>query len=667
MSVRSTRDILINLLGRETISGAADKADRGLGKLDDRMKATAADAKKLDAEIDKAEQGLKDLAVQYARTGDAAERIDLSKAMRRQQSELRKLVKARDLLPEFDAMGREVGDKFGAGFVGRMGPVGAAVGAALAVGILPPLAAALGGATLSAGVVGAVAGGVALAARDSRVQAAGKELGNAVLADLENTVGARFVDPTLDGIRIIRQGWQDIRGDVDGIAQAASRFVEPLSRGLVGLFREFAPGLRRGLEQAGPVVRELELGLTRIGRSLGDLFDTLGDNADEGAAGLRWLFLAFDEGIGFVGGAIDVLGDFYRLLLDVSSTAGELADKTWGWIPGLGDLIDDNNAKLREQRQALEEGGDAGSEAGDKAAGGFRRAGAAADESAAKVTTWADMVSESVNRALTAENAANRQAEAFRRLGEAARDGAGEGIDRSTEAGLRNRQALVSAAEAANANAAAVREVTGNHELAAAVTEQARKDFLNAADAMGAERGEAKALANQLFGIPNVKRDVDVDTKGARSQVVAYREWLRSVNLDKTSTITQRIVAEQGTARGGVREFSAGGPVTGPGPKGVDSVKAMLAPGEHVLTAAEVDRAGGHAGVQRLRAMLRAGGPVAPATVGGPPAAGGPPSISATELAAAVRSALSGLTVVMDGRAVGALMGRQADIYGRGV
>lgn len=50
-----------------------------------------------------------------------------------------------------------------------------------------------------------------------------------------------------------------------------------------------------------------------------------------------------------------------------------------------------------------------------------------------------------------------------------------------------------------------------------------------------------------------------------------------------------------------------GGPISGPGPIGRDSVLMYGAPGEHVLTADEVLRAGGHAAIYRLRALLRSG------------------------------------------------------------
>lgn len=60
--------------------------------------------------------------------------------------------------------------------------------------------------------------------------------------------------------------------------------------------------------------------------------------------------------------------------------------------------------------------------------------------------------------------------------------------------------------------------------------------------------------------------------------------------------------------------FSGGGGVWGRGPKGKDSVATWLAPGEHVLTAGEVDRMGGQSAVYAFRKALHRvdGGEVGP-------------------------------------------------------
>lgn len=52
---------------------------------------------------------------------------------------------------------------------------------------------------------------------------------------------------------------------------------------------------------------------------------------------------------------------------------------------------------------------------------------------------------------------------------------------------------------------------------------------------------------------------------------------------------------------------ATGGPIGGSGPKGKDSTLIMAAPGEHMLTAQEVDMLGGQSGAYALRAAIRSG------------------------------------------------------------
>lgn len=52
---------------------------------------------------------------------------------------------------------------------------------------------------------------------------------------------------------------------------------------------------------------------------------------------------------------------------------------------------------------------------------------------------------------------------------------------------------------------------------------------------------------------------------------------------------------------------AGGGAVEGPGPKGVDSVHGLFAPGEHVWTADEVDKAGGQGAMYAMRAAVKSG------------------------------------------------------------
>lgn len=69
---------------------------------------------------------------------------------------------------------------------------------------------------------------------------------------------------------------------------------------------------------------------------------------------------------------------------------------------------------------------------------------------------------------------------------------------------------------------------------------------------------------------------------------------------------------------------SKGGAIDGPGPKGKDSVPVLAAPGEHVLTAKDVDLMGGQQGVYEFRRNLARGSDTPPDVSAGAAHAGAP-------------------------------------------
>lgn len=71
--------------------------------------------------------------------------------------------------------------------------------------------------------------------------------------------------------------------------------------------------------------------------------------------------------------------------------------------------------------------------------------------------------------------------------------------------------------------------------------------------------------------------------------------------------VAEKIGLPTGSPVATIPEFAHGGHVRGPGTGTSDSIPAMLSNGEHVWTAEEVRRAGGHQNMLNLRAMARAG------------------------------------------------------------
>lgn len=187
----------------------------------------------------------------------------------------------------------------------------------------------------------------------------------------------------------------------------------------------------------------------------------------------------------------------------------------------------------------------------------------------------------------------------------------GNSLDESTAAGSANAAALSEVAAAAQSAARAQFEqdlATMSADEAAkkwnSTLAQQRQAFIDAAIAAGYNAGEVKVLADRIFQMPNKKTiDMLVETASAQNQIDRF------VTLNNGRRVKVFVDAEGGQSfRVGSKTvapgMSSGGPVRGRGPKGKDSELRLLAPGEHVIPADEVDAAGGHSAIEEWRATL---------------------------------------------------------------
>lgn len=137
----------------------------------------------------------------------------------------------------------------------------------------------------------------------------------------------------------------------------------------------------------------------------------------------------------------------------------------------------------------------------------------------------------------------------------------------------------------------------------------------NLGSAKDVELGLA-AVKDKADALPD-KKTIKLETEGENvlaQRLANLKEQLSSIPNVKRITLESYTVGSRTVSAPGQAE---GGPVVGPGAKGVDSELRMLAPGEHVLTAADVDAAGGHAAILNWRRSLHgatpgmaSGGPV---------------------------------------------------------
>lgn len=323
----------------EKLVAQSDKAEDQVEKFGKSARSAAEHVEDLDREIENVERELRQLAVAWKEAESAAERADLSKAIRRTERDLKQLNKNKGvfsaLIPkpaEIAEAGAETGRSFIKSFmeVAQSGPAGAgaAVGAGLAAAWLAPAL----GATVSAGIlggvgIGGVIGGLSLAKRDTRVKAATKSLGDEVTKSLDRSAGV-FVPVALKGIQQIRASFGRIDDDLTGIFETSSRYVQPLINGVTGLVERAIGGVSEAVAAAGPVIDVLERQLPNLGAVIGDVLSNLADNGPEAAVALDQVFTVIEGGVVTLGAVVNGLTEAYGFLASLG-VFGEDAMRAW--------------------------------------------------------------------------------------------------------------------------------------------------------------------------------------------------------------------------------------------------------------------------------------------------------------------------------------------------
>ncbi len=330
------------------LGDVSDDAD-GLNDVLDRLDLQEIDLSAEDAldAIDRTERKLRELT---AKPYTAEVRVEAERGLRELNGLKDRLAKA--------------GKESGPGFVRNLGE---SIGGSLSkIPITPHVAAALGAAAVTAapvlasiaagGIIGAVGaggvvGGVTVAAKDERVKKAFGSLGAQLEGRLQDAA-AKFVPEMLTGIATVSRALD--RVDIESIFGDASKFVGPLSRGLGDLVANLSVGLQRLTAVAGPVIDQIGFGLARIGASLGEGLSSLADNAEQGAAGMKILFVLIDVSIRNVFNLINAFTELYGIIHKLGIDSVFLAA-----LNLLGTELDDTEVSAKGTAGAVTDTGDA--------------------------------------------------------------------------------------------------------------------------------------------------------------------------------------------------------------------------------------------------------------------------------------------------------------------
>ncbi|HET8683479.1 MAG TPA: hypothetical protein VFM54_16660 [Micromonosporaceae bacterium] len=537
-----------------------------------RTSADTSDLDKLDRKIERSTGTIRELAKQIARTDDAAKRADLEKAFGDEHRALGKLRRLKKAIVEVGDEARHGaragtgGGLFGQALGSPLLPVGIAAGTALA----PAIGAAVNAGILAGVGGGALAAGIASAVRDPAVKAAFGPLRQEAAA-LADDIGQAYKAPTIAAAAELRSTLAEIRGDwAEGIGDLAG-LVAPLSRGLGGLLRKATPGGLKMLTAAKPIIADLAVMLPGLGEDLDTMFESFAAGGEGAREGMRLLVQSVGDLAVVTGETVEVLSKTYDVVSDLAEATPALSvvlGPMWG-------------AMARSNRELEATSGISGqvTAALDGIAGAARGLGVDLD---GMTDAWAGLVDLQRGQ----QDAAIGWEQALDDLSESVREN-GRSLDIGAQKGRDNATALLRVADAAKrvheSNLAQKMPVEQANALYAAQVKQ----LVDLAAKLGLSRVEVDKLIGALGRIPKAVV-IDVGVRGLAAVPAAG-------------------------GRGRVA-MSHGGPIEGPGPRGVDSVPVLAAPGEYMMTGRMVEQAGG---VEALERWRKGGNPYAVAMAGG--------------------------------------------------
>ena len=469
----NARDILLNLIGRETVSGAAKKAADGLDDLGDAAKKAAKDTSGLDRELDSARKRMLELQREAGRTGDLGIRKAANAAARdvKQWEGLKKSLA--------DA-GDDSASGFAASFSQRIGPLVAKAP------ISPPLIAALAASApaLSAIVSGAIAGGAAVGAvgigaaiisqRDDVQEAAG-DVGERIMKALQ-VDATPMVKPVLAGIAQIEGRFHGLRPTIRRIFSDSAGYVPVLTDAVGDAAETMVDAFADVVNRGAPIVDMLGRQIPRTAEVTANALRLITDNAGASADALDLTFTTLQATLTTTAATMKVLNTVFQYGSGVMLWLNQQ-------ISGTGDGVDGASASMDEFIKSL------------------RLTGGSANAAAVEVRSLAELMDEMADKATNAFNAETKFGEV---LDEVTRKTVhhNAGLDANTAKGRANREALAALAAQARASAEAIAETTGGQQKANAIMSTAYGRFIRVADAMGVSKREAGALARALGLIP---------------------------------------------------------------------------------------------------------------------------------------------------------------------
>lgn len=301
----------------EELGKTSSKTGRETDKLGHNLEGTKGRISGLDKEIDIINRELAALSASFADASNASDRMDISKAIRRTEGDLRRVTKNRSVLssllpdpePEVKGWSKRFTESLSEGIKGAsssslMATAGAVVGTILAPTIGGLISAAVVGGIGTGGIIG----GIALAAKsDTAIQAYGKSIGKSFTTNIQSEARGAFSGPIMESLGKLEAVSDKATKGIGKAFRTLAPSVGPLTDQLINAGSILGKSLVGAAEKAGPVMQSLGRFVEGAANSLGDFIDMAASHSKEGASALDDLSGALSNIIKITTGVVDGL------------------------------------------------------------------------------------------------------------------------------------------------------------------------------------------------------------------------------------------------------------------------------------------------------------------------------------------------------------------------
>lgn len=466
----------LNVTGEQKAKRALNETGDAAEKAGDKFEDMGKGAGFLNKQVIQTSDSLQELITQLDRTGDAS----LEKGIRQAERDLRKWQRlAKQLMPSDDTVGAgsALTGAFGrlaSGAQSAAGPAGIAIGASA----LPLLGASVSAAVLGGVGAGGIIGGIALAARDPDVQAAGGDLAEALSVGF-GAAADPFTVPLIESLDELKGTALNAAGALAPGFAALAKEIAPLTDGVDGLVTNVLPGFTKAMKQAGPVVRVVADELPELGAAIGDFFSTVSEDPDGAVLALKQIFMFAEDGVRATGDLIATLSSLYEDGVRAGASVTGALEDVWGWVPLIGDQIQGSNDDFESMLSTL---GNVKGVTDDLSTSTDRLTvhtfglGVASDGTAESLKRERDAMQELVDLEIQRIRGTIGIERALDNLTEARKEN-GASLDLEIEAGRRNTEEILENIEAVQRNAEVEYNLALQHGATAEEAERAAKTY----------------------------------------------------------------------------------------------------------------------------------------------------------------------------------------------